>query len=63
VTRPWGAARPFRRAACLVTWNCAHIANPRFVREIARANHEAGRFMPMIVTPEELLGLEEGATR
>jgi len=47
----------------LVTWNCAHIANPRFVREIARANQGAGRFMPMIVTPEGLLGLEEGATQ
>jgi hypothetical protein len=45
----------------LVTWNCAHIANAEFVRKIARANLEAGRFMPMIVTPEELIGEEEGA--
>lgn len=44
----------------LVTWNCTHIANAEFVRKIARANLEAGRFMPMVVTPEELLGQEEG---
>lgn len=44
----------------LVTWNCAHIANAEFVRQIAATNHRAGRFMPMIVTPEELLGQDEG---
>jgi hypothetical protein len=44
----------------LVTWNCTHIANAEFVRKIARANLEAGRFMPMIVTPEQLLAQEEG---
>jgi hypothetical protein len=44
----------------LVTWNCAHIANAEFVRKIVQANQQAGRFMPMIATPEELLGQEEG---
>jgi hypothetical protein len=44
----------------LVTWNCAHLANAEFVRKIVQANQQAGRFMPMIATPEELLGQEEG---
>lgn len=39
----------------LVTWNCRHIANGQVIRRLAAVNAEIGRFMPIIVTPEELL--------
>jgi len=39
----------------LVTWNCAHIANREVVRRLTDFNREAGRHMPLIVTPEDLL--------
>jgi hypothetical protein len=50
----------FHEIDYLVTWNCTHIANEQFVRKIARTNHEAGRFMPLIVTPDRLLSPGEG---
>jgi hypothetical protein len=43
----------------LVTWNCRHIANGEVVRRLRDANLELGRPTPLIVTPEELLPLDE----
>ena len=42
---------------CLVTWNCAHIANPQVVRRLAEVNREMDLFMPLILTPEAFLEL------
>ena len=42
----------------LLTWNCAHIANPEIQERLARFLAEKGRALPFICTPEELLGGE-----
>lgn len=42
----------------LLTWNCAHIANPELQAKLAEYLLELGLFLPFICTPEELLGAE-----
>jgi hypothetical protein len=39
----------------LVTWNCTHIANAVFQREMAAICKEQGYDIPIICTPEQLL--------
>lgn len=40
----------------LLTWNCRHIANPLIQEKIAAHIERQGLFLPIICTPEELLG-------
>lgn len=40
----------------LLTWNCRHIANPVIQEGIAEHLEQQGLFLPIICTPEELLG-------
>jgi len=40
----------------LLTWNCRHIANPVIQEKIAIHLDESGLLLPIICTPEELLG-------
>ena len=40
----------------LLTWNCRHIANARLHRAIKRASSNLGFELPIICTPEELIG-------
>jgi hypothetical protein len=40
----------------LLTWNCAHIANPEIQEKLAEFLFEKGFVLPFICTPEELLG-------
>jgi len=40
----------------LLTWNCRHIANAVLFRELRRIIVDAGYDMPVICTPEELIG-------
>lgn len=40
----------------LLTWNCRHIANPVIQEKIALHLEELGLFLPIVCTPEELLG-------
>jgi hypothetical protein len=40
----------------LLTWNCRHIANPLIQEGIAECLEQQGLFLPIICTPEELLG-------
>ena len=40
----------------LLTWNCAHIANAEIRRALAQINSEQGVGIPIICTPEELMG-------
>ena len=44
----------------LLTWNCAHLANGHVVRRLMETNARRGRFTPLIVTPDVLLGKETG---
>jgi hypothetical protein len=40
----------------LLTWNCKHLANAQNARRIAVVCEKLGRKMPIICTPEELMG-------
>jgi site-specific recombinase len=40
----------------LLTWNCKHIANANVLRVVARTCRSNGYELPVICTPEELLG-------
>jgi hypothetical protein len=40
----------------LVTWNCAHIANGEIIKKLIKINTELGISIPIIVTPDELMG-------
>lgn len=42
----------------LLTWNCKHIANARMRPKINRVLREMGCAVPVICTPDELLGDE-----
>lgn len=40
----------------LLTWNCKHLANAQISRRIALVCEKLGRRMPIICTPEGLMG-------
>lgn len=40
----------------LLTWNCKHLANAQIVRRIAVVCQKLGHRVPIICTPEELMG-------
>ena len=40
----------------LLTWNCKHLANAQIARRIALVCDKLGHRMPVICTPEELIG-------
>lgn len=44
------------RIQYLLTWNCKHIANAKILPRIHQVLTDAGVPIPMICTPEELLG-------
>jgi len=50
------AAASFHRCDFLLTWNSRHLANANKFAQIRRVNILLGLFVPMIVTPLELLG-------
>jgi hypothetical protein len=50
------------RLKYLVTWNCAHIANGEVIEQIQEVNREIEAFMPLILTPEELMRWDEEKT-
>jgi hypothetical protein len=41
----------------LLTWNCKHIANQEVLPRIASLCADQGLMLPIICTPEELLGV------
>lgn len=40
----------------LLTWNCQHIANAAIMRELGEVVADSGFQLPILGTPEELLG-------
>ena len=50
------AIATLHRVDFLLTWNCRHIANPLIQEGIAEYLEQLGLFLPIICTPEELLG-------
>ncbi len=41
----------------LLTWNCRHLANAQIIRRISVICNTRGYSMPVICTPEELMGV------
>ncbi len=40
----------------LLTWNCAHIANAEIMRQVQKIMEESDYEIPVICTPDELMG-------
>ena len=40
----------------ILTWNCKHLANAQIIRRLAFVCNRQGYSMPVICTPEELMG-------
>ena len=49
------ALASYHRCDYLLTWNCQHLANANKFPHIRRVNTLLGLFVPMIVTPVQLL--------
>ena len=41
----------------LLTWNCRHLANAQIIRRVSVICNSRGYNMPVICTPEELMGV------
>ena len=41
----------------LLTWNCRHLANAQIIRRVSVICNTRGSSMPVICTPEELMGV------
>jgi hypothetical protein len=41
----------------LLTWNCRHLANAQIIRRVSVICNTRGFSMPVICTPEELMGV------
>ena len=50
------AIASFYRVDILLTWNCAHLANPNKFDFIIRINQELGLPTPVLTTPADYLG-------
>ena len=50
------ALASYHKCDFLLTWNCNHLANANKFGHIRRVNGMLGLFVPMLVTPLELLG-------
>jgi hypothetical protein len=40
----------------MLTWNCTHLANAQMTRRVSAVCERSGYHMPLICTPEELMG-------
>ena len=50
------ALASFHKCDFLLTWNCKHLANANKFNHIRRVNVMLGLYIPLLVTPLELLG-------
>ena len=50
------ALASYHKCDFLLTWNCRHLANANKYSHISRVNAMLGLYVPMLVTPIELLG-------
>lgn len=50
------ALASYHKCDFLLTWNCRHLANANKFGHIRRINDKLGLFVPLLVTPLELLG-------
>lgn len=56
------ALASFHRCDFLVTWNCRHLANANKFSHIRRVNTLLGLYVPILITPLELLAERDDAT-
>ena len=54
------AIASYHKCDFLLTWNCRHLANANKFGHIRRVNTLLGLYVPLLVTPLELLGGKEG---
>ncbi|CAN5399904.1 hypothetical protein BH20ACI2_BH20ACI2_12820 [soil metagenome] len=52
------ALASFHQCDFLLTWNCKHLANANKFGPIRRVNVMIGLFVPLLVTPMQILGVE-----
>ena len=50
------AVSSVHRVDILLTWNCRHIANAAIMKELGEIVAQCGYELPILCTPEELLG-------
>ncbi len=50
------ALASYHKCDFLLTWNCKHLANANKFGHIRQANDRLGLYVPLLVTPLELLG-------
>ena len=53
------ALASYHKCEFLVTWNCQHLANANKFGHIRRINGMLGLYVPLLVTPLELLGAND----
>lgn len=53
------ALASYHKCDFLLTWNCRHLANANKFSHIRRVNTMLGLYVPLLVTPLELLGGKE----
>jgi predicted nucleic acid-binding protein len=53
------ALASYHKCDFLLTWNCLHLANANKFGHIRRINVMLGLFVPLLVTPLELLGEQD----
>lgn len=51
------ALTAIHKVKVLLTWNCTHLANPNMIPRIGRACEAYGYAAPVIITPEQLIGV------
>ena len=52
------ALASYHKCDFLLTWNCRHLANANKFGHIRRVNAMLGLYVPMLVTPLELIGVQ-----
>jgi predicted nucleic acid-binding protein len=52
------AIASFYQCHFLLTWNCKHLANANKFGHIRQINSTMGLYVPLLITPMELLGVE-----
>ncbi len=57
------ALASYHKCDFLLTWNCKHLANANKFHHIRRVNIILGLYVPLLITPLELLGDEENDER
>lgn len=57
------ALASYHKCEFLVTWNCLHLANANKFGHIRRVNTMLGLYVPLLVTPLELLGESDEGER